>query len=204
MTAEAWLVSLVSLAQLLVLSRSRIEPTRRGAALIAWFPNGLCLRFLHLRGLRVFGADWGKEVRRLAQALPDRWIELVVLPLLGDGHRLPPEWGQRILQKPSGRALLGLLTSGRLRPPAELSGAVSQVIWLHPDATGIPLASVLPEYPSSMLLFPMMDVSGGQVPLKRAARQYDWEFAASGALTDDVRPVWPACMLQLISGSLED
>jgi hypothetical protein len=75
---------------------------------------------------------------------------------------------------------------------------MDQVIWLHPHATEMPLDEDLTEYNSILLLFPIMDLSGGQAKWKRVARQFDWGITFSGALTDDLRPVWPGCVLQLL------
>jgi hypothetical protein len=144
----------------------------------------------------VFGDDWGKEVRRLAEALEGRSIELVVLPVHESEVAVTDAWGERFLLEPQeGLSSRVLLTSGALFPPSELSNAVDRIIWLHPHVTGALPEAVLSDCDSTLLLFPMMDLSGSQAMWRRAARQRDWEFTSSGALMDDVRPVWPEPIL---------
>jgi hypothetical protein len=108
------------------------------------------------------------------------------------------EWHERFLSEPRLASSRVLLTSGRLSPPLDLFGSMDQVIWLHPHATELPLGENLTQNNSILLLFPMMDLSGGQAKWKRVARQFDWGITSSGALTDDLRPVWPGCVLQLL------
>jgi hypothetical protein len=147
---------------------------------------------------QVFGEDWGKEVRRLAEELQGRAIELVILTTSANAVQVDAEWYERFLGEPKLASSRVLLTSGRLSPPLDLSRSMDQVIWLHPHATEMPLDEDFTEYNSILLLFPMMDLSGGQAKWKRVARQFGWGISSSGALTDDLRPAWPGCVLQLL------
>jgi hypothetical protein len=122
----------------------------------------------------------------------------VILPVSANAVNLDAGWDKRFLSEPKLAFSRILLTSGRISPPLDLSRSMGQVIWLHPHATELPLDEDLTEYNSILLLFPMMDLSGGQAKWKGVARHYGWGITSSGALTDDVRPVWPGCVLQLL------
>jgi hypothetical protein len=153
---------------------------------------------------QIFGEDWGKEVRRLAHALRGHPIELVVLPLQESQIVLPEDWSGRFVQIDQVKSPPVFLTSGRLSPPPELSGAIGRMIWFHPDATESLSEDALTGYGAdTLLLFPMMDLSGGQAGWKRAARQRGWTLAASGALTDDIRPVWPESAMNTLLTQIE-
>ena len=147
----------------------------------------------------VFGEDWGKEVRRLAQALEGRSIEFVVLPLFENSVLLGEDWSEQFLREGKMGSSPVLITTGRLLPPSELSTFVRQMIWIHPDATeSLPGESLAGYGSNTRLLFPMMDLSGGQAAWKRFARQRNWKLAPSGALTDDLRPIWPECIMDIL------
>jgi hypothetical protein len=153
---------------------------------------------------RIFGGDWGKEVRRLAHALRGSRVDLVVLPLQESQIVLPKDWSGRFFRIDQVKSPPVLLTSGRLLPPPELSGAIGRMIWFHPDVTESLSEDALTGFGSNTrLLFPMMDLSGGQAAWKRAARQRGWTLAASGALTDDIRPVWPESAMNTLLSQIE-
>ena len=73
-----------------------------------------------------------------------------------------------------------------------------RVVWLHPDAVDLRMVGAVPEYGSTLLCFPMMDVFGNQSKWRRYAKGQGWDASSSGALTIDIRSVWPNCMFRLL------
>jgi hypothetical protein len=136
----------------------------------------------------VFGEDWGKEVRRLAAATPEREWSIVV------------PWKKREADPPHLPAFSGsydIMTSSlRAEDNQGLLGAARNIILLHP--TGRPPREVDLSAQEVQLFLPSLDISGTAGLWKRAAKQQGWDVVNSGAFSQDIRSVWPEIILEQI------